>query len=124
MQINQDLEINLQLDSDRQTLPEPVRMALFRIYQTAITNVIRHAQANQAFVRLHLNQKQVRLEIQDNGCGFKVPNSWIELARQKHLGLVGAAERAEAAGGKLQVESAPSRGTLVRVIVPRNHSAK
>jgi signal transduction histidine kinase len=120
MQAHPDLNIRLKLDEDRQSLPEPVRMALFRIYQTSITNVIRHAGASQADVRLHLNQSKVILEIQDNGCGFKVPKRWIEFARQDHLGLVGAAERAEAAGGKLQVESAPSKGTLVRVIVPRN----
>ena len=119
MQTHPDLKIVLKLEPDRQTLPEPVRMALYRIYQTAITNVIRHAGATEAQVHLHLNQKQVCLEIQDNGCGFKVPKGWIELARQNHLGLAGAAERAEAAGGTLQVESAPSKGTLVRVIVPR-----
>ncbi len=119
MQSYPDLKIKLKLEEDRQTLPEPVRMALFRIYQTAITNVIRHAKASQAEVRLHLNQEHVHLEIQDNGCGFKVPQRWIEFARKDHLGLVGAAERAEAAGGKLQVESAPDKGVLIRVVIPR-----
>jgi signal transduction histidine kinase len=123
MQMNQDLQIVLHLEPDRQTLPEAVRMALFRIYQTAITNVIRHAHASRAEVRLHLNESQIQLEIEDNGCGFNVPEHWIELARQKHLGLVGAAERAEAAGGKLQIVSAPSKGTLVRVTVPQGRSS-
>lgn len=119
MQTHPDLSIRLQLDPDRQTLPEPVRMALYRIYQTAITNVIRHAAASEADVRLILEENQIRLEVQDNGCGFKLPHRWIELARQNHLGLVGALERAEAAGGTLKVESAPAKGTLIRVIVPR-----
>jgi two-component system, NarL family, sensor kinase len=118
-QAHPDLKVHLELDTDGQALPEGTRMALFRIYQTAITNVIRHARATQAEVRFNVDPEHVQLEIQDNGCGFQVPDRWIELARQGHMGLVGAAERAEAAGGKLQVESRPGKGSLIRVIVPR-----
>ena len=117
-----DLEIHLELESDAQTLPEPVRLALFRIYQTSITNVIRHSRASQAVVRLQLSNDQVRLEVQDNGCGFHLPKSWLELARQDHLGLVGAVERAEAAGGRLEVQSRPGEGTLIRAVIPRELS--
>lgn len=119
-----DLRISLDLQPDGHVLPEPVRMSLFRIYQTAITNVIRHAQATKAQVHFSLNVDEVQLSIQDNGCGFSVPDRWIELARQGHMGLVGAAERAEAAGGKLKVESVPGQGTSILVIVPRNHLNK
>lgn len=105
--------------ADGQTLPERVRMALYRIYQIAITNVLRHAQATQVWIQFKLNREDVILEIKDNGRGFEVPERWIELARQGHLGLVGALERAEAIGGRLQVESEPGRGSLVRVTAPR-----
>lgn len=120
MQVYPDLRIELNLEEDGQTLPESVRLALFRIYQTAITNVIRHAQATHAEVRLVLNDNETRLEIHDNGRGFKVPDRWIGMARGGHLGLVGATERAEAVGGKLKVESRPGHGTHITVIVPRN----
>lgn len=113
-----DLHIELDLDPDGQALPEPVRMALFRIYQTSITNVIRHANASRAVVRLKLEKTRVCLEVEDNGRGFDLPKRWITLARQGHMGLVGAQERAEAAGGKLVVKTAPGKGTLVRVTVP------
>jgi signal transduction histidine kinase len=113
-----DLRFKLSLDADGQMLSESVRMVLFRIYQVAITNVIRHARATRVDVRLILEDSQVHLEVQDNGCGFPLPKRWIELARQDHLGLVGASERAEAAGGKLMVESEIGKGTLVRVTVP------
>jgi len=118
-QSNPDLQINLMLDADGQTLPETMRMALFRIYQVAITNVIRHARATQVDVRFSLDDIQVRLEVEDNGCGFAVPKRWIDLARQGHLGLVGASERAEAEGGKLSVTSEPGQGTLVQVTIPQ-----
>jgi signal transduction histidine kinase len=58
------------------------------------------------------------LEIKDDGRGFEVPGRLIHLARQGHLGLVGAAERAEAVGGKMEIISKPGAGTLIRVEVP------
>jgi signal transduction histidine kinase len=49
-----------------------------------------------------------------------VPARWIGLVRQGHLGLVGAAERAELIGGRFKVVSAPGKGTTIQVTVPRN----
>jgi len=115
-------EINLQLklDPDEQSLTEQIRLAIYRIYQMAMTNIIRHAQASQVAVRFSLNDEWATLEIEDNGCGFERPPSWYEFARQGHLGLAGAAERAEAVGGSLEVRSDPGAGTLVRVVVPKD----
>jgi signal transduction histidine kinase len=118
-QAHPELAIDLQLDQDGQALPESTRMALFRIYQTAISNVLRHARASQAWVSFRLTREQACLEIKDNGRGFDLPKRWITLARQGHMGLVGALERAEAAGGALDVVSSPEQGTLIRVTVPR-----
>lgn len=113
-----DLNIQLDLASDGQTLSEQTRLALFRIYQQALNNVGRHADAKQATIRFKLEPEQVFLEIQDDGCGFKMPRRRVELARQGHLGLIGAAERAEAAGGQLKIISAPGEGTRIQVSVP------
>ena len=117
-QANPDLIVQLDLMPDGQSLPERMRLALFRIYQHALNNVRRHAGATQVAVRLKLKPAQVILEIEDDGCGFKMPQRWVELARRGHLGLVGAAERAEAVGGCLKVISNPGHGTLIRTVVP------
>jgi signal transduction histidine kinase len=114
-----NLNIQLELMHDDQDLAEDVRLNLFRIYQQAVNNVIRHAQASEVIVRFSYDENQVVLEIEDNGQGFEVPNRWIGLARQGHLGLVGAAERTEIIGGSFRVTSMPGKGTLVRVVVPR-----
>lgn len=119
-QSHPELEINAELMPDAQSLPESMRMALYRIYQIAITNVIRHAKATRVKIRLALDPDSVLLEVQDNGCGFKLPTRWVELARQGHLGLIGASERAEAAGGKLVVHSAPGQGTTIQAHLPRS----
>jgi PAS domain S-box-containing protein len=114
-----DLDVQLDLMADGQALPEQVRLALFRIYQQALNNVVHHAEASFVAIRLGLDTQQVALEIEDNGHGFRVPPRRITLVRQGHLGLAGIAERAESIGGRLDVVSAPGEGTLVRVVVPR-----
>ena len=117
-----ELEIGLHLMSDGPALPERMRLALFRIYQQALDNVLRHAGASYVLVRFAMDESQVVLEVRDNGHGFDVPRRWINLARRGHLGVVGASERAEAIGGRLKVESTPGQGTVIWVIAPRpNH---
>jgi signal transduction histidine kinase len=103
--IHPDLTISLELDQDLQTLSEPARVSLFRIYQVAINNVIRQAEANKVDIRFYFEENQACLEIQDNGKGFQLPERWVGFARQGFLGLVGAFERAESAGGNLTLES-------------------
>jgi signal transduction histidine kinase len=112
------ISIHLDLSPDKKSLPEAVRLALFRIYQKALINVIRHAQASHVWIHLELDDERVRLEIQDDGVGFEVPNRWTDLARHGHLGLAGAAERVELMGGEFQVISSPGQGTTVKMSVP------
>jgi signal transduction histidine kinase len=113
-----EISVMLDLEPDGQSLAETVRLALFRIYQQAVNNVARHSQAKNIWVRLKSMNGSILLEIQDNGKGFEFPERWIDLARQGHLGLLGASERAEAIGGSLKVDSKPGTGTLVQVTVP------
>jgi signal transduction histidine kinase len=113
-----DLVVTLDLSTDGLELSERVRLALFRIYQQALNNIVQHAHARAVLVQLAVNADRIELTIEDDGCGFVVPPGWLELARQGHMGLLGAAERAEAIGGQLQVESTVGDGTSVRVIVP------
>jgi PAS domain S-box-containing protein len=113
-------ELRLHLDDglgdDR--LPEEKRLALYRIYQESLTNTVKHARAAEIHVRLWLDAGQVALEIRDDGAGFETPEDWLELARKRHLGLVGMRERAEATGGTLEIDAGPGRGTCIRVSVP------
>ena len=113
-----EIEVHLNLMPDGQMLPEQVRLALFRIYQQSLNNVSRHANATQVNIRLTIDAEQVIIEIEDNGEGFVMPKRWIEMARQGHMGLVGAFERTQAIGGTMEVESSPGQGTLIRVVAP------
>jgi len=117
-----DINIQLSLAVDYQHLPEDVRLVLFRIYQQALANVIRHAAADEVHVSFRFDAEEAQLEIIDNGKGFSVPENWLILTRGGHFGLAGAAERAQVLGGSFIVESEPGSGTTVRVVIPLQES--
>ncbi len=58
------------------------------------------------------------MDIRDDGRGFAVPESWIELAREGHLGLAGSSQRAEGLGGRLEIKCEPGEGALLRGVIP------
>jgi PAS domain S-box-containing protein len=118
------LNIHLSLAHDRQILPEKVRLALFRIFQQSLANVIRHARATEVHVRFSFDAEEANLEIRDNGRGFDVPSNWIDFVRQGHYGLAGAAERANALGGTFKVQSQPGHSTTIRVTIPWKDSVE
>ena len=113
-----NLEIQLSLAHDQQSLPDNVRLALFRVLQHALANVVRHAEATEVRIHFSFDAEETHLEITDNGRGFNVPATWIEFVRQEHYGLAGAAERVNALGGVFKVESQPGSSTTVRVTIP------
>ncbi len=113
------LKIILDLPEDDEklleTLPENITLALYRIYQEALNNVVHHAQAGQVAVHLSRAGARIVFEIHDNGKGFHPSDDWVELARGDHFGLVGMKERAEAVGGSFKVFSQPGDGATIRV---------
>jgi two-component system sensor histidine kinase DegS len=113
-----DLHITTDLTSDGNRLPERTRLALFRVYQNAFSNVVRHAQAVNINVKFKLDADLILLQVQDDGRGFVKPKKWVELVRAGHFGLAGIIERIEALGGEVAVESAPGKGTTIRVELP------
>lgn len=113
------LNVMLDLDADEQLLSERMRLAFYRIFQQALDNVARHAQATNVRVSLRLTAEQVQLKIIDDGLGFTPPQHWIDFARKGRIGLLDAIERAEAIGGRLEVTSAPGTGTLILVTANR-----
>jgi PAS domain S-box-containing protein len=119
-----NLNIFLSLAHDRQILPEKVRLALFRIFQQSIANVIRHSRATEVHVRFSFDAEEAHLEITDNGRGFQVPSNWIDFVRQGHYGLAGAAERANTLGGVFKVQSQPGDSTTIQVTIPWKDSVE
>jgi signal transduction histidine kinase len=113
-----ELTVELDLDEDRKRLEDDVAIALFRVYQEALSNARRHATAEHVWVQERLTEETVQLSILDDGCGFDMPVHPGYLSRQGHFGLLGAYERVAAVGGDLRVESQPGMGTLVVIKAP------
>jgi GAF domain-containing protein len=103
-------------------LPRDLSPALatscFRIVQEAVTNVVRHARATRLTVTLDCADATLDLTVSDDGAGFDVPAARRRALEGESLGLLGLEERAELAGGRSVIESAPGQGTTVRVSLP------
>ena len=113
-----DLAIRSEVADDQGRLSQDVRLGLFRIYQAALSNVVRHAGATQAHVRLSFGMEWAMLEVEDNGSGMaELPDLAVQ-AEEGHYGLAGIKERAEAIKGTFQLLSTPGKGTTVIVRVP------
>jgi len=93
------------------------RTVLFRVAQEALTNVARHAKASRVEVSIQRFDRTARMEINDDGRSFQVERK-LDGKGNKRLGLLGMRERVEMVGGAFCVESAPDRGTTVRVEIP------
>jgi signal transduction histidine kinase len=96
-------------------MPRETAIALFRIVQEGVTNVIRHAQARSLALRLALEGDTWRFTLSDDGHGFDTADPGL---RGSH-GLTGMRQRVRALGGRLEIESRPGAGTTLRVTVPR-----
>jgi signal transduction histidine kinase len=101
-----------------QRLKPEREIALYRIVQEALNNVVAHASATRADVTAAFTGDEVSVTIADNGAGFAIPDRPGELAEAGHYGLLGMRERVELAGGWLSIESEPGRGTTIEIHLP------
>ncbi len=96
-------------------LPAPVSLALYRVAQEALTNVVRHARASKVSISLTQGYPCVIMEIEDNGRGISKQKA---KTNTRGLGLVSMRERIEYLDGDFQIKSSPGKGTKVRVKIP------
>jgi signal transduction histidine kinase len=107
----EQLHVSVEAPEDLAHLPAAVEVAVYRIAQEALTNVVRHACAKSCVVRLTVDEEVVALEIVDDGVG-------IPEERRAGVGLSSMYERASELGGSCLVESLPEGGTRVLVRLP------
>ena len=110
------LVVALRLDCDCRDVPSEVAVAIFRVAQEALTNVVRHAQATRVDVRLGTDDDCLELLVADDGSGFAVDEAKARPIAS--VGLFGMAERIALVGGGLDIDSTPGAGTRIRASVP------
>src|SRR5713226_4064149 len=94
-----------------------VETALYRVVQEALTNVTKHSSAKNVDIQLTRDTGTLHCKVRDDGVGFNVPDVFSRKG-QKGLGLVGIRERLSAVGGMVEINSAPGRGTELRIKIP------
>jgi len=86
--------------------------------QESLQNVIRHAQAQQAWIEVTYLEKGLQIIIRDNGKGFLVPANPTAFVKKGHFGLIGLQERAELIKAALKIKSSPGNGTITTIHLP------
>lgn len=114
-QINRTgLPCRLDVTGSPERLSSEARLGVYRIVQEALHNALRHAHADEAYVRMEWLEDRLRVTIRDNGSGFDPEQA----AKPTSLGLLSMRERATAIGGTLEIASRPGTGTAVVFELP------
>jgi signal transduction histidine kinase len=106
------------VEGEERRLPGEVEAALFRIVQEALTNVIKHAEADSVRLNLAFAQRSLTLVVADDGRGFDASRALSHHDGERGYGLLGMHERVELLSGTLEVVSRPGEGTRLSISVP------
>jgi len=109
------MQVTFEITGTQRRIDSLIETVLFRVAQEALNNVNRHAETNEATVRLDYAPDAVTLGVLDAGRGFDLTEP---LHPPRGWGLEGMRERVESVGGQLFLYSAPGRGTTVEVVIP------
>jgi signal transduction histidine kinase len=112
--------IEMEVTEPLPSVSVPVKIALYRILQEALSNAYRHAGTDRQYVRLYPHENGICMEVSDKGAGFDLAQALDqpETERPLHIGLRGMQNRVELVSGQFHLESSPGRGTHLSVWVP------
>ncbi|WP_019972265.1 GAF domain-containing sensor histidine kinase [Mycobacterium sp. 141] len=110
--------IDLDVELAETRVPDHIELALYRIAQECLQNVVKHADASRARLTFAVDHNVARLEIVDDGKGFDTFEHPLGSDEMGGYGLLSMAERAEIVGGRLNIRSRPGAGTAVTATIP------
>jgi signal transduction histidine kinase len=114
------LQCEVMMSEDAEGIPKECSIALFRVIQEGLTNVVRHANARQVRLALTSDEQRYLLLLIDDGSGMKLDEPRFQWSH----GLAGMRQRVQAMGGRFAIESSPAEGTTLRVELPKRSAAK
>ncbi len=114
------LSIEADIDELAGLFPPEAEISVYRIVQESLNNIIKHAGATDATVRLVVQEDAVHLTIEDNGRGFDL--AAVSESEQRGFGLLGIAERVRLLDGSHSVETTPGKGTRIVIHLPYAHN--
>ena len=110
----QGIEAVVEVDQSMQRLPKHVEVSIFRVVQEAANNIVKHARARHAHIRLVYRERLAKVVVSDDGQGFDTSSS----PPIRSVGLAGMQERVRLLNGWMRVRSQPGRGTTIAVQIP------
>jgi len=109
-----NLECNLRIADGLERMPGDLEIALYRIVQESVTNIVKHARAKRIDLSVERTSKGLRVEIVDDGIGI----ADLEMAKKLSHGLAGMSHRVRSVHGTFDIRSRPGHGTRIDVFVP------
>jgi signal transduction histidine kinase/streptogramin lyase len=115
------IRFTVEIDPLDNLFPRQAEINVFRIVQEAVNNIVKHSGATEASLVIKSDAARVTLSIRDDGRGFGPGAEGDGGAGQRGFGLLGLRERVRLLRGKIDVESAPGRGTNIHITLPREY---
>lgn len=112
------LQVDLSVSGAEDRLPRHIEVAIFRIVQEALDNIIEHARATKAYVTLEVGGGSVRATVEDDGSGFDLLGSGGSGEGEKTSGLAGMRHRVEMLRGQVEISSNFGQGTRIAAAIP------
>jgi signal transduction histidine kinase len=113
-----ELQLDVAVEGDFAALSPRRQRSMYRVAQEALTNIVKHAGARSATLRLKVEGDCATLTVRDDGRGFDPAAALARERDREHFGLKGIQERVAALGGTCDFSSQPGQGTVVTVSVP------
>jgi PAS domain S-box-containing protein len=119
-QMEQQYGLRVEVEDDQRPKPlgNEARVLLFRAVRELLFNVLKHAQADRARIRMQRKGKQLRVTVEDNGVGFAPDKLSLPAGKVEGFGLFSIRERLNYSGGSMEIESTPKRFTRVILSLP------
>jgi signal transduction histidine kinase len=112
------IRFRCETETQSRPLAREQRILLYRVIRELLRNIVKHAQACSAWVRVHRTGSEVRILVEDDGVGFDVAALTGPSDVASGFGLFSVREGLKAVGGRVEVDSAPARGTRVALVAP------
>ena len=122
IQEHSTIRIRVDIVGEEHNVDDAMKITVFRIIQESLNNIIKHAQASHVNIYLCFEEKNVCIEVRDNGIGFDLDYVKQKRTNRPSLGLAGMEERAALLGGTVTVQSRPDYGTEVKALIPYHHT--
>jgi signal transduction histidine kinase len=119
LELRYGLHVALEWPVSAYPLPLATAVTIYRFFQEALINVVKHADVDEAVASLTVDARYVTAVVRDNGPGFDMSRQPVAGEGGRHVGLGLLRERARLAGGSVDVMSAPGAGTMLSLRLPR-----